>query len=548
MKIERKNTCVTISHNGQDLTFTMPNIAPGRLRPGMTTTQNKRQSEFEYFFELNELWGTFSEERCNKLFELYEDVYALSTEGSKVCRKHIPSIAEAIINAHPIEEVRNLYPVKRIWIPEDMQESFDSVCTNYVKEMTYLVKDYYNLVTLGIVIRSLVPLFAAVNAFSTTTRNRSVEETRETVYNTIFAYKMVMGTCLAEDPAMEKLDAYLSEATVRIQKENKATGRGAASVAVIAVFEGFGTDSLDDYFRGYALVAVLSNNILNPVHEFSHVARTTSLATSIYKGVMAEIKTNLAKKLSSDTIRERVHASKFRMYGEESKVSAIDIIAGQSNAPMKVAALSTVAIRDYRRCIKHLDKDIAPADAKVYIDNMLENPPEYFTILHEWLIGAVFRYFLDRRSLPDIRRDSDAMPIAAGIAQACYVSRGYPEVAKLLSCTATFCEDRDFVYSLDSLSKEFKEKLDIYYPQGFNESDSRTRRKKNPGIENIELLINEYILPYKLNIKVNEEVQQRLKLEQCEMDYRPHYNLRNDLAEWLCRTIKNRQAQKATLI
>lgn len=541
MKIERKNTCVTISHNGQELTFTMPNIAPGKVRPGMTTTQNKRQSELEYFFELNEYWGTFDEARCNKLFELYEDVYALSTEDMKIRRKHIPKIAEEIVNLHPIDEVKRLYPVDRVWIPEDMKKTFDSVCTNYVKEMTYLVDDYYNLVCLGIVIRSLVPVFAAVNAFSTTTRNRSVEETRETVYNTIFAYKMVMGTYLAEDPAMEKLDAYLSEATVRIQKENKATGRGAASVAVIAVFEGFGTDSLDDYFRGYALVAVLSNNILNPVHEHSHVARTTSLATAIYKGVMAEIKTNLAKKLSTDSIRERVHASKFRMYGEESKVSAVDIIAGQTKAPMKVAVLSEVAIQDYRRCIKALDQDIAPAEAKLYIDNMQQNPPLYFTALHEWLIGAVFRYYLDRRSLPDIHPEN--MVVAAGIAQSCLVSRGYPEVARLLSCTAVYCEDRDFVYSLDSLNKEFKEKLDIYYPQGFNESDSRTRRKKNPAIENIELLINNYLLPYKFTIKVNDAIRGRLKLDACEMDYRPDFNLRNHLAEWLCRTAKNRLAE-----
>ena len=543
MKIERKNTCVTISHKGQDLTFTMPNIAPGKVRPGMTTTQNKRQSELEYFFELNELWETFSEERCDALFALYEDVYALSTEDMKVRRQYTPKIAEQIIAAHPIDEVRKLYPVNRVWIPEDMKETFDSVCTNYVEEMTYLVSDYYNLVTLGIVLRSLVPLFAAVNAFSTTTRNRSVEETRETVYNTIFAYKMVMGTSLAEDPAMEKLDAYLSEATVRIQKENKSVGRGAASVAVIAVFEGFGTDSLDDYFRGYAIVAVLSNNILNPVHKLSHVARTTSLATSIYKGVMGEIKTNLAKKLSTDTIRERKPAAKFRMYGEESKISTIDIIAGQTKAPMKVSALSTVAIRDYRRCIKTLDKDIAPAEAKEYIDNMLENPPAYFSTLHEWLIGSVFRYFLDRRSIPDIEKDSDAMSIAAGLAQACFVSRGYPEIAKLLSCTTIYCEDRDFVYSLDSLSKEFKEKLDIYYPQGFNESDSRGRRKRNPAIENIELIINDYLLPFRLDLKVNDTIKNRFKLEANEVTHRPHYNLRNDLAEWLCRTIKNRLAQ-----
>lgn len=540
MKIERKNTCVTISHNGQELTFTMPNIAPGKVRPGMTTTQNKRQSELEYFFELNEFWGTFDEARCNKLFELYEDVYALSTEDMKTRRKHIPKIAEEIVNLHPIDDVKRLYPISRVWVPEDMQKTFDNVCTNYVKEMTYLVDDYYNLVCMGIVIRSLVPVFAAVNAFSTTTRNRSVEETRETVYNTIFAYKMVMGTYLAEDPAMIKLDAYLSEATVRIQKENKAMGRGAASVAVIAVFEGFGTDSLDDYFRGYALVAVLSNNILNPVHEHSHVSRTTSLATAIYKGVMSEIKTNLAKKLSSDVIRERVQASKFRMYGEESKVSAVDIIAGQTKAPVKVAVLSEVSIKDYRRCMKTLDKDVAPAEAKVYIDNMEENRPLYFSVLHEWLVGAVFRSYLDRRSLPDIHGEN--MAIAAGIAQACLVSRGYPDVAKLLSCTTIYSEDRDFVYSLDALNKEFKEKLDIYYPQGFNESDSRTRRKKNPAIENIELLINDYILPYKLSIKVNDDVKSRLKLDANEMDYRPHPELRNHLAEWLCRSVKKRLA------
>ena len=537
MRIERKNTCVNVIHGEETLEFAMPNISAGKQRPGLTPTKNKRQTELEYFFEINLLWEGLSNKECDTLFSIYRDVYELSTADNATKREYMPKLTEQIVKMHPIGDIMKLFPKEGVWIPDDMKKSFDSVCPNYSQEMTYLVDDYYSLVCFGIAIRSLVPVLSAVGAVNTTTRNRSVEETRNTVYNTTYAYNLIMGTFLAEDPAVLKLDAFLSEAIVRIQKENKATSRGAASIALIAVFEGFGSEALQDYLRAHAIVNVLSNAILNPVHENSNHSRTTSLATSIYKGVMAEIKTNLAKKLTPDSFREKVPASKMRMFGEESKVSGVDLIRARSTAPIKVPVLSEVHICNYRNCIKTINPDLTPATAKIFIEHAANNL-QFTHTLHDWLVSSILGLTMERKSFQDMRAES--MDTAIGIAQADLVAKGYRELAILLSCSVVYSEDRNFVYSIDSMKKEFKDKLDIYYPQGFNETERGVQRKRNPAIENIELIINECIVPNRFVLNVSSEMADILHVDKDIEFYIPHANMRNDLAELLCRRAKTK--------
>lgn len=545
-KRKGSNFTVTLVIGGdapRELSFAMPAISAGPRRVGMTQTENKRETEKEYLVELNAYWETLSEKEQEKLYELYEDAYEVSNDKD-LWREHLPGIMSQIVDMHPIERIEKLYPRDSIWYPDDMKNDFGAVCTNYSEDMTYVRRDYYDLIIFGIALRALVPVFCAVGAVNTTTRGRSTEETVHIVHRTESAYNMLMGTALANCKAMEKLDSYLTEAIVRIEKENKKTQRGAAPITLIAIFVGLGTESLDAYIRAYAIVGIICNAILNPISNTAQ-ARVASLACVIYRGVKTEVCMKLAKKLSSNSFREKVAPNKLKMFGEESKISAVDGVRGRSAAPIKVAVQAEVAIMDYRTTIKHLNPTLVPSEVKVYIDSMYSNRPQYTHIIHEWLTAAIMKKVIHRKTLPDFQPKSMAMAMA--IAQAELVNQGYQSLAVFLSCTQVpKAIEYRFDYPMDALTKEMKDKLDECYPAGFMD---RNKTYQNPAIVNISEFAESWVNMNTHILKCDDETLRRLRIPQenlkevvvdgvTQLQYTPQKGLRNDLAEFLHRSAR----------
>ncbi|MCU6316598.1 hypothetical protein KWH52_18025, partial [Proteus mirabilis] len=95
-----------------------------------------------------------------------------------------------------------------------------------------------------------------------------------------------------------------------------------------------------------------------------------NIVAGMYFTIKQEIETGFAGKISSQNVILKAHPEKIMFNGEKGKTCAIDLVQARSKAPMKEFVRTQEFFNDYRRVVRSLGIDIAPADAKVLIDSV----------------------------------------------------------------------------------------------------------------------------------------------------------------------------------
>lgn len=294
--------------------------------------------------ELNRLWNLYDVDTQEKVFQCYKDLDEISTEGMEVIEKHLPTIVARLVELHPAEVFKNLYPRERVWIPESLHDDFTRMSPNYTEGMTYTAPDYYNLIIFALQLKPLLPVFGLLQVYDTqrTTRRRSQEERdrndreqlarrRATIQRTVMAFNYIMETEMANSAAVGKLRTYLNDSVKNFQREMQ---RGSSTIETIAAYCGFGTDMLEDYLMAYAVVNVLAQQIVGAIRNHS-LNDNAQLVTEIYFSVKGEVETGLANKLTMKNVSSKPSIKVASVGGERGKFSSIDLVSARSMALSK---------------------------------------------------------------------------------------------------------------------------------------------------------------------------------------------------------------------
>lgn len=518
MEVIRKQKSLLITHKGKELDFQIKTIYAPKRTTGNDLTRQDYEDEF--FVEINQYWQSLGVRQQDRLFDLYNDVQELCLEPDEVFREHLPGIVNQIVDIHNIVDIMKMFPRNKVWIPEDAHKSFNDVCVNYTEEMTYLEEDYYNIILFSIWTRCLYPVYAALGVY-TNVRNPTTEERQTVLYRTNYAYQLAMSTAIADHPAVAKLSGYLTAAIPLIKK---ATNANAPTLALVAVMDGFGSDSLEEYMMAFVTVHVLT------ILATDSKNRSMNIVKTIFIRVKTEVTTNLIRQFTDKNVREKSPVAAFTSSGEESKVGYLDSVRAKEVAPVKVPILSEVWFMDYRRAIKAINDRVTPTQAKVYVDSMHANPPKIIHPIHEWLVARMTNAEVHHQTLRDM--ESDSMLTAMALVQVSLIDKGYPELAVFLSATPIY-EDVDTMstfYPFDAITKELKEKIDIYYPMKFNRLINGKWVYVNDALKSFNMIIEDWVSPFYWELEnVDPEVLTTLKTAPGR--FIPAPQLRNSLAD-----------------
>lgn len=525
LSISKNKENITINHGEETIEF---HNVPQINRKMNTIVADTLSRDDLLFLELNRLWRTFSKEEINEVWTLYSEIQMLEAEDEEVRREQAPRIMARLLDIHRPERFKALYPLEKVWIP-DLKESYDEIDSNHTKEMTYIRSDYYDLLINTLVLKPLIPLFAMLGAYNSR-KNQTVAEKRKLVECINTCYELLRGTYMGDYPAVAKLEEYLPKTIENIQKDKGVRGMGGAkSLTLIASIAGYGMDALEEYIMAYSMISILA---LQPVGAdyIEGVKKENSLVLRVFYGISPEITEGFADKMSPVSITDKPHASTIKINGEKGKFSVIDLVSGRTPAPVKEGVRTEVYFEDYRKVIKNVGMDIAPARAKLFIDAIIEHHDGTFAELHEWIIAAALHIRAHRKTYKDI--SPYAFMHGMGLAQAILCNYGFYHVAQLLSCEAIPVEDSNIIYSFNPISREMKEESNIYYPQAYAPKKNTQSDLNHPLVGSILRVVDELISPYEFTLKTSPEVAQILGVAPEIHQFRPGERLQQELAEF----------------
>jgi len=522
MKIKKVKDEITISRNGQTLTFDgLPAINRKR-----NTIQTDLSRDDLLFLELERYWATLPAKSLDELWEAYEMVQDLTAVDSSLLEEHLPKVIRVIDRLHPPEVFKQLYPMNKVWIPEKLQENFDGLPPNYPEAMTYIRPEYYELLIETLAIKPFLPVFNLLGAYIGG-KGLSQDTKRKVVLSMVRCFSVISDTAVARSPAIDKLRVFLNCLVEKFQRESNK-GMGGTSLSVLASVRGYGSDMLEEYLLAYTVVYVLG---LHPVGADFATAdlNDNNTISQIFYAIRGEVDGGFASKISGQSVILKQHPSNTVFNGEKGKTNAIDLVQARSPAPVKEFVRTAVAFKDYRRFIKTLKNiDIAPATVKTLIDSILVNHTGPIYELHEWLVAAALHSKAHRQTYKDIEVE---FKYGMGIAQAVYLHYGMHEVAALLSCQ--MLPGNVSGHPIYAIEPDIKIKMDRYYPH-----DYRTVKgggnSESPARESLRLLLDQHIAPYYFNFNCTEEARVLLKSDSTTVErMKLGGRIQSQLAEFL---------------
>lgn len=449
--------------------------------------------------ELNRLWNLYDVDTQEKVFQCYKDLDEISTEGMEVIEKHLPTIVARLVELHPAEVFKNLYPRERVWIPESLHDDFTRMSPNYTEGMTYTAPDYYNLIIFALQLKPLLPVFGLLQVYDTqrTTRRRSQEERdrndreqlarrRATIQRTVMAFNYIMETEMANSAAVGKLRTYLNDSVKNFQREMQ---RGSSTIETIAAYCGFGTDMLEDYLMAYAVVNVLAQQIVGAIRNHS-LNDNAQLVTEIYFSVKGEVETGLANKLTMKNVSSKPSIKVASVCGERGKFSSIDLVSARSDGPIKEPIRGEMQFThpEYQRSLyKAMNIDLTFDQVQMLIENAKTFIDEPWYEVQEWLVALATHRFVDRRTIKDM--DPIAPRVAMGWAQAVFIHYGMYDIAQMLSCRVRPRDLNLLGYIINPYTSAFKEDVDRYYPQGYTTHRGFGAGASSPLYQSVQVFI-----------------------------------------------------------
>jgi hypothetical protein len=462
---------VILEHNGHKIPWSYRfSVRSSAIRAAVGAPP--RITPEELYSPLNDFLETLPPASQMALFDVYRRIYeAFGTlpNTHRLMDLLKPLIGEiyAIIK---LDEVSRWATVnQRIFVPEDVQAVFEyDEETAHKREITYTVPEYWQLLTLAIALRALMPVWGQFIDYT----NKNLAPSWKEYY----AYKLLSQSSLWECAPMQKLRMSLNFRFENSKQENFDS----------AVVEFVSRDEIPEWLTAMMVV----KKVMVGEIDYRYLPPTRSLVKIIYNSVKELLDKPSAKFLKGYLKDKSPDAGNLDSDGQgkssilEAYKIPVEIIPGDQ------AVLNAYAVQK-----EHIVQIIEPT----LPERMLQQAVNNAKVLDQE------RIYDGQRAIIQLTLH-EAIPVMGGqfiervgllamtaVAQAVLWYRGHKALAAILTARAL---PADFPMSGDAnarlkLSKEIRATLDAMYPYArtVQQGRDRTGRQPNDGIRGIEAIL-----------------------------------------------------------
>lgn len=129
--------------------------------------KNHFAEDNETFQVINEYWASLSHHKQGEIYHIYEDVRELfdSVTGNTELKAELTTLVSKLMGYHKTADVRKwiLYG-SDLKVPSDVKREYIyDVDKNTTEDKTYIYDDYVGLMSLSVIFRSMIPIWAMYN-------------------------------------------------------------------------------------------------------------------------------------------------------------------------------------------------------------------------------------------------------------------------------------------------------------------------------------------------------------------------------------------------
>lgn len=420
----------------------------------------------DIFEQINAFWATRSQAWQDKVFEKYKDIHQLlsfsSTSVERIIRDLTDPVAE-LLDMHDLREIQYWVDNQSgLSLPKGVSDEYrEEDNPRWTREKTYNTEDYWELVTLSIAIRPMIPIWGE---FIFLTKREL-----KTMWKEYFSFQLIVKAKLMDSVPVNRLINYIK---THLPSEEKMQ-----SVAMHGI-------SLYDYPEWMLAITIVRRLSIADIrglqdrpNPISFIHLYLSNRTSTYNNVLLE---QIKPKWDRDSIGgdDERNASQFEMYKIKEELPVGDVV------------LIEYDIQEAKRIAKGVCPSLPLELLEASIERIMALPnkrlEEAQTILIQWVLAAK----VSTRALATCQVPTQLKAMA--ITEAILWHRGFPHLAALVSANAQ-PEDEDFFMGVSTPTSrstfDLKSALEPYYPlEKRLAQKSKSSKEKNPGVIGIELL------------------------------------------------------------
>ncbi len=410
------------------------------------------QSGYDVFKHINQYWAhlpTFKQGKIFSIFHKIKNVFEEVYDTSLLIHSLLPLMKD-IFEEHKLEEIKQwmnfhsdiLFPYKldEVYVVSDEKPGS--------REKTYLKSDYYDLLTMAIALRVMIPIWGEFIY-------RTKRETG-TLFKEFYAFKLLSQTNIIHSNPMEKLRIYVTN--------NIQTDKPILS----SIINGVGTEDYPIWLLSKVLVSRLC------VGDISGTNQSSSLVTFIWNYINHKVNnTNTgsysgmikSKEFENGDTRDDHSASRLEGYKIKTELPLGDVVILEHymGDPINVALQlkSTINLE----LLKH------------FLDNASVLNTEQLWKPQVTLAQFILKPIMGPRGLIHLNKVQVISAIA--IAQTILWESNHKVLACLISAVATDNESETMLSGIDSrarIPKDLMDELNVYYP--FNKVSAQKKKGK----------------------------------------------------------------------
>ena len=182
------------------------------------------KNNYDVFGEINQYWATLPQYKQEEIWSVYKSLYEAFGDifDADELYQYLTQGLTQFYRLHPLEDLRRfLENNPNIRIPDDVKKTFDPSQDGHTPSKTYTEADYYQLAALSLFLRTVAPILGEF-----------VESTRRQVgvnYKEFAALKLLVPSGLMNEPAIKKLELYISSISNTAEKNNDRIMAGFSS-------------------------------------------------------------------------------------------------------------------------------------------------------------------------------------------------------------------------------------------------------------------------------------------------------------------------------
>lgn len=444
-----------IEHQGESVAFNV-----GYYKRDLSALGS---SLFEY---LNGFWASLPLERQAQIFECYREIRHSFDRfiRREVLHEELKRLCATLLDLHDLEQIKTWMVLRSsIPIPHNFQEVFvEDIDKQNRETLTYLKRDYFELIALTIALRSMMPVWGEYIGLMRTEHG--------TLFKEYEAFSLIEQAHLTQSHAFHKLRIYIED-VIDAKRFNKK-----------AIIDGISSEDFPQWVMAQVVVRRLMVANIREANE------KANLITFVYSFITQRM--NLEKSLE-DGVREKSTSDEGS--DVENKLSEVERYRLQHSVSLGELAEIEYSISDVYNIAHRLSSQMDDAILARCIDStrmLLQGGAridEAQVMLLQWVMKPVVSprgiVYLDYRSIVN----------CLAVAQAVLWVRGHKFLSVFISAHPEYREDALLITSSTSrarIPKELVDELDRLYPYQYKVGGKQPTRERNFALQAIDNLVS----------------------------------------------------------